>query len=91
MCTLLLAICCLLLPHSLPGLELGQKAPPLTGATWLKGEPASIDGGAITIVVCWATWCRPFVEEAMPYLSSLHLPYPELVIVGITNQEPEAV
>ncbi len=52
-------------------LHVGDAAPPVRVAEWLKGTPStSLTDGRVHVVEFWATWCGWCVED-MPHLSAL--------------------
>ena len=72
-------------------LFIGDAAPPLTIAQWVRGEPVGhLDNGTIYVVEFWATWCGPCVQ-AIPHVSRLQERYRDrgVVIVGIGSVEPD--
>jgi thiol-disulfide isomerase/thioredoxin/tetratricopeptide (TPR) repeat protein len=74
-----------------PTLFIGDPAPPLTVAQWVRGEPVGqLDKGTIYVVEFWATWCGPCVR-AVPHLSRLQERYKDqgVVVVGIGSSEPD--
>ncbi|MGE3174554.1 MAG: redoxin family protein [Planctomycetota bacterium] len=71
-------------------LGVGDAAPALHVAKWLKGEPiAEFAPGKIYVVEFWATWCGPCIAS-MPHLSELQRAHREhgVTIVGITTEDP---
>ena len=76
-------------------LELGEAAPPLVLAKWLKNGPVDLSEGKgkkIYIVEFWATWCPP-CRSTIPHLSKLQADYAakDLVIVGISEEDEKTV
>lgn len=75
-------------------LNIGDPAPPLAPAKWLKGAPVkSFEKGKVYVVEFWATWCGP-CKENIPHLTELAKKYQGKVSVsGISiweNNDPEA-
>ena len=69
-------------------LKVGDPAPALDVAAWLKGSPVTaFEPGKIYLVEFWATWCSP-CNAAMPKLSELQKQHPDrLVIIGVDVRE----
>jgi thiol-disulfide isomerase/thioredoxin len=52
-------------------LKVGDTAPPLAIAKWIKGKPVTnLADGTVHVVEFWATWCGP-CKSSMPHLSNL--------------------
>jgi len=68
-------------------LKVGDAAPPLLIAKWVKGEPVTFEQGRIYVVEFWATWCGPCVMS-MPHLSEMQERHKDKVtFVGVTTED----
>jgi len=69
-------------------LKIGEPAPELRVAKWLKGEPVKrFERGKIYVVEFWATWCNPCIA-GMPHLSELADKYrKEITVIGVSIME----
>ena len=71
--------------------EIGDRVqmPAITGQS-LDGKPLSapIDGGGITILNAWASWCDPCREE-MPILQEIAAEFPgtDVAVIGLNVQD----
>ncbi|MHC4520266.1 MAG: TlpA family protein disulfide reductase [Planctomycetota bacterium] len=71
--------------------KLGDAAYPLTGLTWVKGEPVTIAPGKVYVVEFWATWCPPCLKS-IPHLTALQKKHKDRVVfVGVSNEDPGVV
>lgn len=65
----------------------GDPAPPLSVATYLKGEPVGeFQADHLYVVDFWATWCIPCVAE-MPRISALRRTFKEATFIGVNIWE----
>lgn len=72
-------------------LQIGDPAPPIRAAEWLKGEPVvSFEAGHVYVVEFWASWCVPCIA-GMPHLSELQrLHEGDVTIIGMNIwEEPD--
>ena len=71
-------------------LSIGDKAPELQIAKWLKGDPVPAlgTGNNVYVIEFWATWCIP-CRESIPHLTELQKQYKDkgLVVIGISTEE----
>ncbi len=69
-------------------LKIGEPAPELKVAKWLKGEAVKkFEPGKIYVVEFWATWCAPCIA-GMPHLSDLADKYrKEITVMGVSIME----
>ncbi len=88
----LLAVVVLLSVLATPALaiELGDPAPPLKIAQWVKGEPVELAAGKgknVYVIEFWATWCKP-CRDGIPHLTALQKKYKDqgLVVIGVTDE-----
>lgn len=66
-------------------LKLGDKAPALEIAEWVKGEPVKqFESGKVYVVEFWATWCGPCIA-GMPHVSKLQEEYKDqgVRVIGV--------
>ncbi len=73
-----------------PTLAVGDAAPAMTIAEWVKGEPVKgFESGKVYVVEFWATWCGPCIA-GMPHLSALQKEFKDkgVTIIGVTSEDP---
>ncbi|MGA4643415.1 TlpA family protein disulfide reductase [Limisphaera sp. 4302-co] len=73
--------------------QLGDPAPELQIAEWVKGEPvklADLKGKKVAVVEFWATWCGP-CRVSIPHLTELQKKFKDVVIIGISDEEVATV
>jgi thiol-disulfide isomerase/thioredoxin len=68
-------------------LKVGDLAPSLSAATWLKGSaPGPFGDGKVHVVEFWATWCGP-CRMSMPHLSQLAQDNKDVSVASISIWE----
>lgn len=73
----------------LPLLCIGDAAPRLAIAEWLKGEPTTrLVEGEVYVIEFWAIWCGPCIG-AIPHLTNLQSKYPRAKVIGIAERKPD--
>lgn len=76
-----------------PAAELGDAAPPLKIATWVKGKPvdlAAVKGKQVVVVEFWATWCPP-CRASIPHLTEMQKKFKDVIFVGISDENVPTV
>jgi thiol-disulfide isomerase/thioredoxin len=76
-----------------PTLKLGDAAPSIDIAHWIKGDTVSgFEKGKVYVVEFWATWCGP-CRESMPHLSSLQRRFKDygVTVIGVSDEPLETV
>ncbi len=69
-------------------LTIGDKAPAIDIAHWLKGEQIDkFEDGKVYVVEFWATWCGPCVAS-MPHLSEMQEKYKDydVTVIGVSDE-----
>jgi thiol-disulfide isomerase/thioredoxin len=75
----------------MPTLSIGDKAPPLAIAEWVKGEPVKeFEKDKIYVLDFWASWCEPCVAS-IPELNKLQLDNADknVVVIGVNCMEAD--
>ena len=71
-------------------LKVGDPAPPLAPAAFIKGQPVKqFEKGKTYIVEFWATWCGP-CRASIPHLSELQKEYKDITFIGQDCWENDA-
>jgi thiol-disulfide isomerase/thioredoxin len=73
--------------------EIGDPAPQLQIAEWVKGKPvdlATLRGKKFAVVEFWGTLCPPCLET-IPRLTALQKKYKDVAIVGISSEDVATV
>ncbi len=74
-------------------LTVGDNAPPVDIAHWLKGEPVSgFEPGKIYVVEFWATWCGP-CRASIPHIGDLQQQFKDygVTFVGVSDEDLQTV
>ena len=74
-------------------LTIGDTAPPIDIAHWIKGKKIDeFETGKVYVVEFWATWCGPCIR-AMPHLSELQKKYTDYDVkfIGVSDEDLQTV
>lgn len=72
-----------------PTLAIGDRAPSLKIANWVKGQPVTeFEMGKVYVVEFWATWCPP-CKKSIPHLTELQKRFADkgVTIIGISGKD----
>lgn len=73
-----------------PKFAIGDPAPAIVGAKWLKGPEVKFEKDKVYVVEFWATWCRPCIAS-MPHLAKLQEHYKSqgLQVIAVTTADED--
>lgn len=79
-------------PIAATELTIGDPAPAISIAKWIKGDPIeAFTSDKVFVVEFWATWCGPCLA-GMPHIASLQTEYGDKVkFIGVTAEDEEVV
>jgi peroxiredoxin len=89
-CRLLVAMFTLLATGPVRAAKLGDPAPPLKIASWIKGDAVDLAKGKgknIYVIEFWATWCPPCVQS-IPHITAQQKKLKDkgVVFIGVTGE-----
>ncbi|MCL4742375.1 MAG: redoxin domain-containing protein [Phycisphaerales bacterium] len=75
-------------PRPGPSLIVGDPAPDLRIAEWIRGEPVEkFEAGRAYAIEFWATWCGPCIAN-FPHLSAVQEKHKDrLTVIGVTSED----
>jgi thiol-disulfide isomerase/thioredoxin len=76
--------------HTVSAADLGDKAPEIQIATWVKGQPASVTGDGTYVVEFWATWCGP-CRQSIPHLTEMQKKFKNVTFIGVSDEKEPVV
>ena len=74
-------------------LTIGDQAPPIDIAHWIKGDKIDeFESGKVYVVEFWATWCGPCIAS-MPHLSELQEKYTDYDVkfISVSDEDLQTV
>ncbi len=74
-------------------LTIGDKAPDIDIAHWLKGDQVKgFEDGKVYVMEFWATWCGP-CRASMPHISKLQEKYKDydVTVIGVSDEDLQTV
>ena len=74
-------------------LTIGDKAPDIDIAHWLKGDQVkAFEDGKVYVMEFWATWCGP-CRASMPHISELQEKYKDydVTVIGVSDEDLQTV
>ncbi len=74
-------------------LTIGDTAPPIDIAHWIKGDKIEeFESGKVYVMEFWATWCGP-CRASMPHLSKLQEQYTDydVTFIGVSDEDLQTV
>src|SRR5579871_321929 len=85
---MMVALLCLALVRATAGeLAMGDPAPKIMVAKFVKGEPVTkFEKGKFYVVEFWATWCGP-CRVSIPHLTELQKKYKDVTFIGVSAFE----
>lgn len=81
--------------QGLAAADIGDSAPALQIAKWVKGQPIALKDGlgkTVFVVEFWATWCPP-CKTSIPHLTELQKQFADrgVVMVGVSDEPVDTV
>lgn len=71
-------------------LNVGDKAPKLAVAEFVKGDPVKeLAKGKVHVVEFWATWCGPCIAT-IPHLTKLQKEHQDAIFIGVSVMEKDS-
>ena len=79
--------------YNLLEVKVGDKAPPMTGISWVQGQEFAFDPGRICVVIVWETRSNSSSRNALPSLIQFWNRYKErsVSVVGLSKDSSAAI